>query len=125
MPSAPKKILIVEDEASIANVLKLKLEKEGYKILLASNGKKGLVAALKEKPNLILLDIIMPVMDGLTMLEKLRADKVGKKIDVLVLTNLTHFNEDYKNNEYRVSDYLQKSKWKLSDLVLKIGSIIK
>lgn len=125
MNKVPKKILIVEDESSIANPLKVKLEKEKFQVLLADNGRKGLTLALKEKPDLILLDIIMPVMDGLTMMEKLRHDEEGKKMNIVVLTNLAHLNGDYDYENYKVSDYLVKSEWKISDLVKKIKSIIK
>ncbi|MEI7620148.1 MAG: response regulator [Candidatus Falkowbacteria bacterium] len=125
MLKAPKKILIVEDETTIANPLRMKLEREGFQVLLADNGKKGLTLALKEIPDLILLDIVMPVMDGVAMMEKLREDKVGKKIKVMVLTNLTQLSGEKSFDENTASDYLIKSEWKIGDLVKKIKKIIK
>lgn len=125
MAKIAKKILIVEDEISIASALKLKLEKEGFQVLLAGDGKKGLALALKEIPDLILLDVVMPVMDGLTMMEKLRADKAGKKIKVLILTNLTRLDGTFDVSKYKEIDYLVKSQWKISDLIKKIKTIVK
>ncbi|PIT95188.1 response regulator [Candidatus Falkowbacteria bacterium CG10_big_fil_rev_8_21_14_0_10_39_9] len=124
MTKSPKKILIVEDEISIAKALKMKLEREGFRAFLADNGKKGLTLALKEIPDLILLDIVMPVMDGMTMMEKLRAEPAGKKIKVLILTNLSYLTGDV-SDKYKVTDYLVKSDWKISDLIAKIKTIIK
>ncbi len=124
MPKAPKKILIVEDEVSIVKALKLKLTKAGFQVLVAENGKKGLTLALKEIPDLILLDVVMPVMDGMTMLQKLREEDAGKKIKVLVLTNLSYLTGDV-SDKYKVADYLVKSDWSISDLITKIKEIIK
>ena len=84
-----KSILIVEDELSLQKVLTEKLSHEGYLIIQASNGQEGLDSALREKPDLILLDILMPVMDGSAMLEKLRADEWGKKAKVIIIINLS------------------------------------
>ncbi len=82
-----KKVLIVEDEQAYIRLLRDKLASR-YQIIDARNGKKGLSLALKEKPDLILLDIRMPVMDGLSALKELRKDKYGKTARVILLTNL-------------------------------------
>ena len=115
-----EKILIVEDEKILRDALTIKLKDEGFEILEAEDGLAGLDMALAEKPDLILLDIIMPVMDGITMLQKLRDDPEGKKIKVIILTNLQDqekVTEAVKNN---TQEYLIKSDWSLSDIVLKI-----
>lgn len=122
---AGKKILIVEDELSIASALKIKLEREGYTVFLGTNGQEGLDLALKEIPDLILLDIAMPIMDGLTMMKKLRAEPAGKTMDILILTNSTRTSDISDILQYGVVDYLLKSQWRLDDLVIKIKTIVK
>ncbi|MEA2715270.1 MAG: hypothetical protein QOG91_298 [Candidatus Parcubacteria bacterium] len=117
------KILIVEDDAVINKVYAEELRDQGYLVLTAVNGKEGLALALSEKPDLILLDILMPIMDGSMMMEKLReSDLYGKKVPIILLTNLSA-NEDkiiqaiVKNEP---AYYLVKSDWKLSAVVEKI-----
>lgn len=115
-----KKILIVEDETSLRNALRDKLLLEGFIVLEAKNGEEGLGVALRDHPDLILLDIIMPKMDGLTMLKKLREDVWGKNTKVILLTNLSD-NEKVSEALLQGSyDYLVKSDWKIEDVVTKI-----
>lgn len=84
-----KKILIVEDEAPLLKALSEKLAREGFVAVQAKNGELGLQAAYVEKPDLILLDNVMPVMDGLTMMRKLRErDEWGRSVPIIILTNL-------------------------------------
>ncbi|MFA6594394.1 MAG: response regulator [Candidatus Buchananbacteria bacterium] len=120
-----KKILIIEDEPSLAEALRQKLTKEKFDAVVAKDGQEGLVTALKNKPDLILLDIVMPVMDGLTMLEKLRQDKWGKNVPVIILSNLNEADKTAEAMAKGVYDYLVKSDWKLEDLVKKVREKIK
>jgi len=83
-----KKILIVEDDFSLNEALQEVLEEEGFFVLSAKNGVVGLKQAFAEHPDLILLDIIMPKMNGMTMLRKLREDKWGRDVPVIMLTNV-------------------------------------
>ena len=111
------KILVVEDDETLRKILKDKLTQEGFTLLTAKDGEEGLEAALKSKPDLILLDVIMPKMDGVDMLKKLREDSFGNKVPVLLLTNdgdPEHIKETLKAN---ATDYLVKSDWKLEDIV--------
>ena len=82
-----KKILIVEDELAYVKLLKDSLN-HSYKVLDANDGQQGLALAKKEKPDLVLLDVRMPRMDGLTMLRELRKDAYGRQAKVILLTNL-------------------------------------
>lgn len=82
-----KTILIVEDENAYSKILYTKLSNQ-YKIILAQNGKQGLTMALSQKPDLILLDVLMPVMGGMTMLKELRKDSYGRQAKVIMFTNL-------------------------------------
>jgi len=115
-----KKILIVEDDRSLLKILTEKFANEGYDISEAVNGEEGLEKALSLKPDLILLDILMPVMDGMTMLRELRKHEAGKNIPVMVLTNLSDPQKALEATEVQVFDYLVKSDWKLEDVVDKV-----
>ncbi|MFA5133237.1 MAG: response regulator [Patescibacteria group bacterium] len=119
------KILIIEDEVSVRKILADKFKKEGFGISEAKDGVEGLKKAKKERPAIILLDIIMPKMDGLTMLKKLRRDEWGKDAKVLVLTNLSDATSVENALEAGVHDFLVKADWKLEDLVKKVKDKIK
>ncbi|HAT73910.1 MAG: Transcriptional regulatory protein ResD [Candidatus Moranbacteria bacterium GW2011_GWF2_36_839] len=120
-----KKIIIIEDELSLRSVLAEKLKSDGFEVLEAKNGQEGLEISISQKPDLILLDIVMPKMDGLTMLEKLREDSWGKKVPVIILTNLSSGAEMSRSAEGGVSGYLVKTDWKLDDVVKKIKETLK
>jgi DNA-binding response OmpR family regulator len=115
-----KKILIVEDESTLRKAIKKKLEKEGFQVFEAANGVQGLDLAQKEKPDLVLLDIVMPVKDGIQMLRELRQDEWGKTVEVIMLTNLSDAKKELESFQQGVAEYLVKSDWKISDLVKKI-----
>ena len=121
--STKKKILIVEDEMSERKALVDKFTREGFRVLKARDGEEGLAVAFKEQPSLILLDIVMPKMDGMTMLKKLRQENAwGKNVPVIILTNLNADNEKM-NKEITDSEpsyYLVKSNWTISDVVEKV-----
>ncbi|MFA6410860.1 MAG: response regulator [Candidatus Buchananbacteria bacterium] len=115
-----KKILIIEDELSLLQALVDKFKMEKFLVVSAKNGKEGLELAKKEKPDLILLDIIMPITDGITMLEQLRQDEWGKEVPVMVLTNLNDIEKTSEALKSGVRDYLVKTDWKLDDVVKKV-----
>lgn len=122
-----KKILIVEDEESMLNALSDYLETQDFATLMARDGEEGLGIALKEHPDLILLDILMPKMDGMIMLQKLREDEWGKKAPVIILTNVnpnanTIINSVLQNEP---AYYLVKSDVKLEGIVDKIKDVLK
>ncbi len=115
-------ILIVEDEPALLKVYAERFEKEGFVVRKATNGQEGLEAALKEKLDLILLDILMPVMDGLAMMQELRKNKSwDKETPIIFLTNLSQ-NEDRilkSLAENKPAYYLVKSDWSLTAIVEK------
>lgn len=116
-----KKILIVEDEAPLRNAIADILAFEGFTVFQAKNGQEGLDIALKEHPNLILLDLMMPVMDGLTMLEKLRSDPDwGATAPVILLTNINDPEKVAQATEAGSYDFLVKSDWNIEDVVKKV-----
>lgn len=115
-----KRILIIEDEDQIIDVLDRKLRKEGFATILAKDGVSGLSTAIKEKPDLILLDLVLPGMDGITLLTKLRENEDGKNIDVIVLTNLDTAEKIDQSKKEGVYDFLVKTNWTLDDVVDRI-----
>ncbi len=119
-----KTILIVEDDDSLREALRDKFSKEGFYIVECSNGEDGLRMALLNSPDMILLDIVMPKMDGLTMFQKLREDKRGKNIGVIMLTNLQDHDSIVRSMRNGVYDYLVKIDWTLNDVVRKVNEYL-
>lgn len=113
----PKKILIVDDEAVLLNLLSTKVGQAGFSVIEARDGDEGLQKALKEHPDLILLDIIMPKMDGVTVLKNLRQDPWGKGVPVIILSNLNTAESVEKSLANGAYDYLIKIDYTLDDLV--------
>jgi len=115
-----KKILIIEDLPALANALHDKFNHEGFETIHASNGLEGLEMIESEKPDLILLDIIMPKMDGLTMIKELRQKDPNNAIPIIILTNLTDSDAVFNSIKSRITDYLVKADWSLEDVVKKV-----
>lgn len=120
MTDQKKIILVVEDEEPMQLVLRDVLKVEGYDVLEAKNGIEGLELALKEHPDLILLDILMPKMDGLEMLKNLRADEWGRKVPVIVLTNLSDNEDIAKAVEEDVFEYFVKTDIRIDEVIERI-----
>ncbi len=119
-----KKILVVEDDLALRGILRDELGRHQYQVLEADNGQSGLAMAKLETPDLIILDLSMPFMDGMTMLDELRKDDAGKNMNVIVLTNLeANGTIAQKVIENKPLFYFIKSNIKLVDLVEKIDSV--
>ena len=114
------KILIVEDEPEVLRVLSDMLKQEKFEIIEAKNGAEGLESAVSAKPDLILLDILMPVMDGLTMLKELKTDNATKNIPVIILTNYSDTKRIADALESGAYGYLIKVDLKNNDLVKNV-----
>lgn len=124
--TAPKSILIVEDDIALRKVLVDKLTDEGFIALEAADGEEGLRLAQENHPSLILLDIFMPRMDGITMLSKLRqTDAWGKHVTVMVLTNSTDAQTIATVTSFGAIDFLIKNEWSLEALVARIREKLK
>jgi DNA-binding response OmpR family regulator len=115
-----KKLLIVEDEVALSQVLSDRFTDEGFTVQTAVDGVEGLAKALKWKPDMVLLDIVMPRMDGMTMLHKLREDPAGKTMPVILLTNLSDTEDVYDAMANGVYDFLIKSHWNIDELVREV-----
>jgi DNA-binding response OmpR family regulator len=117
-----KTVLIVEDEKILRDAIVDVLRLKNFLPLEARNGNEGVELALRKHPNLILLDLIMPAMDGMAAFKKIREDAWGEKVPIIILTNLSATKEqpvdDMAMNTS--TQYLIKSDWKLHDIVKKI-----
>lgn len=121
----PKKILIVEDDHALGSALELKLQHEGFVTIRGANGQEGLDLIKSEKPDVVLLDLMMPVMDGRTMLTKIREIEEFKKLPVIVLTNagaVENIHETQRINE--AVEFLVKSNTSLEIIVDRIKRYI-
>jgi DNA-binding response OmpR family regulator len=117
------KILIVDDEPDLVQTLQDRLEMNGYIIVTASNGKEGLEKAAQEKPDIILLDVIMPIMDGLEMLEALRKHPEVKNCAVIMLTARSQRQDIVRAKTCGIEDYTVKP-FDLSELIEKIENVL-
>ena len=116
----PKTILFVEDEAASQKSLGFALKKEGYTVISALDGESGLRLAKSEKPDLILLDLILPKMDGFEVLEHLRNDDATRDVPILILTNLERMDDVERALELGAKTYLTKSSYTLAEVVDKV-----
>jgi len=117
----PKKILIVEDDAILLEMYKDKFLHEGFDVITAVNGKDGLEKAIELKPNIILLDLMMPVMTGKQMLMKLREFPQFKRLPVIILTNAGEVENIRETKRYDdACDFLIKSNVSVEDVVEKV-----
>lgn len=103
------KVAIVEDEPAIAHMYRLKFEAEGYKVEMAEDGEVGLQLCEDMQPDIVLLDLMMPVMDGTEMLTKMRATSWGKDIKVLILTNRGREEAPEELRELNIHSYIVKA----------------
>lgn len=109
MSKKKKTVLLVEDEGSLVNILREHLVEEGYDVLVAIQGEEALQKTQKDKPDLVLLDIILPRLDGFVYLRKVKSDPALKNIPVVVLSNLGQDGDVAKGKELGASEYLVKA----------------
>lgn len=115
-----KKILFVEDEKLICSMYETKLNANGFKVFIANAGLDGFEMAVQKKPDLIVLDIILPQLDGFSVLSKLKENISTKKIPVIMLTNLSTEEDRLKSKELGAIDYLVKANLTPSEISDKI-----
>ena len=124
MVSTPIHILLVEDDVFLRGIYQKKFEMENYKVSTADNGEKALVDAKKKKPDIILLDVLLPKLDGFAVLEKLKNDPETKPIPIILLTNLGQKDDVEKGLENGAADYLIKAHFKPSEIVDKVKKVL-
>lgn len=113
---------MVEDEKPLRKAIVDVLQNKKFRTLEARNGEEGLDIALAQKPDLILLDLLMPEVDGMTVLKKIRKNSWGMEVPVIILTNLNPSTENIVEDviTHKPLFYLIKSDWKLYDIASKI-----
>ncbi len=120
-------ILFIEDEVSLSALLAKKLEEESFKVEIAKDGEEGFEKALELKPDLLLLDIILPKTDGMLLLKKLRKENEwGSKVPVILLTNLDPSSQEMNQaiTETHPVYYMIKAEWKMEDIIEKIKEVL-
>lgn len=115
-----KKILVVEDEKELVEVLENRLKEKGFLVFTAYNGKEALEKIAANRPDLILLDLVMPVLDGISVLKELKASVKTKDIPVIVLTNLFGDDDVARVLEAGGTHYLVKSDYTPDDVVAAV-----
>jgi len=118
---SPKKILIVDDEADLVETIRFPLEMEGFKVLAAYNGEEGLNQARTEKPDLILLDLMLPKLDGYKICRLLKFDDRYKHIPIFMLTAKTQEKDKILGKETGADEYFTKP-FDIDGLIAKIKS---
>lgn len=119
-----KKILIAEDDKFLASAYKLKLTKVGFEIQIASDGNEAIEILKSFKPDLILLDLVMPVKDGFVTLEEIRDMNEFKLTPILVASNLGQKEDVDRATKLGANDFVVKSDMSLDDLIKKINIMI-
>lgn len=119
-----KHILVIEDEVDLREAMMDALNEEGYQVTGAENGQVGLEVALREHPDMILLDLMMPIMDGQEMFRRLREDAWGRNANVVILTAMDDVGNIGLAHEAKPLDYFIKAHHSLDDLVKQIRLLL-
>ncbi|MEK9154794.1 MAG: response regulator [Patescibacteria group bacterium] len=122
-----KKILLVEDDPFLSSLLKNRLQKEGLEVILAKDGEEGINFLKTTKPNLVLLDIILPKKSGFEVMETLRSDPElqGNSAPVIIISNLGQQEDIAKGRQLGAVEYYIKAKISIDDLVSKVKGFLK
>ena len=120
MPQDKIKILLVEDDSFLSGMYAAKFELENFKVIMAEDGDKAVRLALKESPDIILLDIILPKINGFEVLRQLKANRLTAEIPVIFLTNLSQKDEIEQGLKMGAKDFLIKAHFMPSEVVEKI-----
>lgn len=120
-----KNILIIEDDEFLRGLINKKLAAEYFNMLSAIDGEEGLKRAKEEKPDLILLDLVLPKIDGFEILSKLKEDPNTSSIPVIILSNLSQKEDIDKGIKLGAADYIIKAQFTPEEIVEKVKNILK
>lgn len=123
MPKQPKRVLIVEDDTPMAEAIELKISRAGFLTHVAMNGLEALEALNGQHFDLMILDLVMPRMDGFEVLRKMKATK--KLLPTIILTNLSHTQDMQEAKKYGVKDFFIKSNTPLATLVAHVQKLLR
>lgn len=119
------KVLIIEDDDHVSKVYDIKLKMEGIDTFIARDGEEGVKVCIAEKPDLVLLDLMLPKKDGFEVLEELKKDSSGcKHVPVIILSNLGQQSDREKAEKLGATEYLVKADIKIADIVEKVKSYL-
>ncbi len=124
MPKSKGSILIVEDDFFLLNIYSTKFEGEGYEVFVAPDGAKGIELVAQRKPDIILLDVLMPKLDGFGFLKEIKKDKKLSEIPIILLTNLSQKKDIDRGLAMGANDYLVKAHFMPSEVVEKVETLI-
>jgi len=119
------KILFIEDEEALQKSLTKALQLEGFDVLSAHDGQSGIDMTEKERPDLVLLDLILPKVDGFEVLKRIKTSPSTKEIPVIILTNLEQIQSVEKLIQYGPLNYLVKANYNLDEIIEKIREVLK
>lgn len=118
------KILVIDDDLAINELIKINLELAGYKVIQAFDGTKGFALAKQETPSLIVLDVMMPEVDGFTVAQRIRKNDTTAEIPIIMLTALSQLNDKVKGFDIGVDDYLVKP-FEMEELLVRVRALLK
>ncbi len=124
MPQANLKVFLVEDDPTLVEMYKVKFTESGFDLTVSGNGSEGLAIALKQPFDIILLDIILPGMDGFAILQELKKNPKTKATPVVMMSNLGQEADISRGKELGADDYLVKASFTPSQVVEKMVSIV-
>lgn len=126
MDEQPKKILVVEDEGAMRDIVAHKLQSHGFLVSQAADGKEGLVVFDREHPDLVLLDLMLPEVDGFTVLETIRKnpDPTVANTPVIILSNIWNDQDILRVRELKVSDYMIKAYFTTEEILNTVNKVL-
>jgi DNA-binding response OmpR family regulator len=124
MDGAKKILLLVEDEAMLSNLLRQRLEKENFRVIAAHDGAEAVKILKQEKPDLILMDIILPKMSGFEVMEAMKGDPTLQSAPVVVVSNLGQDSDVERGQSLGAIGYFVKAQMSIEDLVSKIKEFL-
>ncbi|MFA6228469.1 MAG: response regulator [Patescibacteria group bacterium] len=125
MPGDKIKVLLVEDDAMIVDMYKLRLEEEGYEVIITDKGSQAIELAKTDDPDIILLDIILPEVDGFSILSSLKSEAATKKIPTIIMTNLGQESDQEKGQQLGAEEYFVKAQHTPADVINVIKKYLK
>jgi DNA-binding response OmpR family regulator len=118
------KVLIVEDEPALLRAIEFVFDREGFEVIKAEDGGEAIDKALKDRPDAVVLDLVLPHIDGVTFLRKLREDRWGIDLPVLVYSNVSHGKTLEEVEALGVADVFVKTDRRLSEVVARVKQML-
>lgn len=124
MTENTKKLLIIEDDAHVSKIYDVMFSKEGYKTIFAASGEEGVIKTTEEKPNLIILDLMLPLKDGFAFLEEIKKNPEVAQIPVIVISNLGQDSDKERALSLGANEYLVKVNYSMQQVIDKAKSYL-